>query len=150
MSAAPLRPSPANDRAARPLTGLVSDLVHETSNLFRKEIELAKLELEEKATLLLAGLRRTAVGGGLLLSGLLFLLTAAALALALVMPFWAATLIVGTVVTLGGWLLVRSAGRTLSLEKLQPERTLRTFAQDKAWAQSMMSGRSAEDASAPL
>lgn len=141
MPAAPLPTSAANDRAARPLTGLVSDLVHETSTLFRKEIELAKVEIEEKMALLLGGLQRTAIGGGLLFAGLLFLLGAAALALALVMPLWAATLIVGAVASAIGWLIARTGSRDLSLERLHPELTLRSLAQDKALAQSHLPGR---------
>lgn len=141
MLAAPLPKPPTNDRAARPLTGLVSDLVHETSTLVRKEIELAKVEIEEKTTLFLGGLQRTAIGGGLLFAGLLFLLAAAALALALVVPLWAATLIVGAVVSAIGWLIVRTGSRDLSLARLHPERTLRSLAQDKALAQSHLPGR---------
>jgi hypothetical protein len=150
MSAAPLRPSPAGDPTARPLTGLVSDLLHETSTLFRKEVELAKVEMEEKAALFLGGLQRTAVGGGLLFAGMLFVLAAAALGLALVMPLWAATLIVGASVALAGWVLIRTGSRELSLDTLQPDRTLRTLAADKAWARSIFSGRHGDDPAAPL
>lgn len=149
MPVAPLPTTPANDRAARPLTGLVSDLVQEASTLIRKEVELARVEIEEKASLFLGGLQRTAIGGGLLFAGLLFVLAAAALALALVLPLWAATLIVGTAVATIGWIIVRSGRRDLSLETLQPERTLRSLAKDKAWAQSHLSERNSS-ASTPF
>jgi hypothetical protein len=130
----PADPLPANDRAARPLTGLVSDLLHETTSLLRKEVELAKVEMEEKATAFLGGLGTSLCGGALLFAGVLFLLAAAALGLGLVMPLWGATLVVGAVVALVGWVVLQKGRRNLALDALQPERTLRTLSDDKEWA----------------
>jgi hypothetical protein len=147
MSAAPLATPPANDRA-RPLTGLVSDLVHETTALFRKEVELAKVELTEKAGLLAGGLQRAALGGALLFTGLLFILAAVALALALVLPPWAAALAVGVPVAGAGLIALLSGRRALARASSAPERTVRTLIEDKAWANSHF-GKSPGDAARP-
>ena len=85
-------------KAERSLTTLLSDVAGETVELVRQELALFKAELQEK--LGRAGIGAALVGAGALIaySGWLFLLLAAVFALALVLPAWAAALIVGVLV----------------------------------------------------
>ncbi len=75
------------------LTGAAREVADHASAIARLEVELARLELRDKAISLALG---TGLGGGALLFAffaLAFLLSAVAAALALVMPVWAALLV---------------------------------------------------------
>ena len=85
------------------LSQLVSQLTEQTSRLLRDELRLAQLERGAKGKK--AGIGAGLVGGAGLLSvyGLGCLVAAAVFALALVLPGWAAALIVaGSLFLLGG------------------------------------------------
>ena len=90
--------SSASSTADRPIGELIGDASEQMSRLVRDEIQLAVAELQEKG-------RRGGIGAGLFgaagvtaLFGVGLLLTTAVLALALVLPGWAAALIVAAVV----------------------------------------------------
>jgi hypothetical protein len=123
----------------KPLGELLSDLSRELSELVHDEVQLAKLELTEKAkkmgegSALLAG---AAVAGFL---GLGALATCAVAALALVVSLWLAALIVAAV-------LLGAAGVTAlaGLGQLQkgappvPEQALESSKEDVAWLQEQL------------
>src|SRR5690606_31820936 len=77
------------------ITHLFTTLMTDISLLFRKEMELARAEMSQKVSDLGSGAIYIAIGGLLAFAALLFLLAAAAFAIALTLPAWAATLIVG-------------------------------------------------------
>ena len=125
-------------RQDRPISGLFADLARETTNLARTEIELAKAELSEKAGQAAGGVAFIAVGGFIAYAGLLVLLAAAVLGLALYVQPWLAALIVGVaVLAIGGVLLMMGKNR-LSANNLQPKRTMETLRDDKRWARSQL------------
>lgn len=123
-------PAPKEDR---PLGSLVGDLMGDLTELVRKEIQLAKAELAEKASQVTSGAASLAIGGLVAFAGLLVLLDAAAYGLsALVedLPLWASCLIVGVVVLgLGVALLLRGRSH-LKAENLAPRRTVDSLRQD--------------------
>jgi hypothetical protein len=84
--------------------------------LIRSEIELAKAEVQAKLKVHARGVAFIAIGGAFALVALFALVFAAIAALALVMPYWAAALIVGGVLLLIAlllvWLGVRAVKRT--------------------------------------
>jgi len=117
----------------RSLGTLLSDITGETVELVRQELSLFKAELQEKAGR--AGIGAALLGAGALVaySGWLFLLLAAVYALALVVPPWAAALIVGGLVLgLGGVLGLIGKSR-MRADALAPERTMRSLREDQAW-----------------
>jgi VIT1/CCC1 family predicted Fe2+/Mn2+ transporter len=121
-------PVPAED----PTFGaLVHQLTEETSALVRSEVELAKAELtaKGKAAGIGAGLFGTAGLLGFL--GAAVLITTVILALDLVLPAWAAALIVA-VVLLGAAGAVALLGRNKVSEAVpaKPERTVENVRQD--------------------
>jgi glycerol uptake facilitator-like aquaporin len=118
----------------RSLVGLFSDLWRETSNLFRAEAELAKVELSEKVSQIQTALVSLAIGGAVLLAAILLLLDAAVNALAMVLPPesapWLAPLIVGIVVGIAGLVALAKGRRDLEARKLAPARTMHSLRRD--------------------
>jgi hypothetical protein len=120
-------------KAERSLATLLSDVAGETVELVRQELALFKAELQEKLSK--AGIGAALVGAGALIaySGWLFLLLAAVYALALVVPAWAAALIIGALVLgIGGALALIGKSR-MRADALTPERSMRSLREDQAW-----------------
>lgn len=84
---------------------LVSRLSSQVSDLVRAEVALARSELQAKGSRLGKGAGLTAGAGALGAGGLLTLIAAAVAALALVVPVWAAALIVGVALLVVGGLI---------------------------------------------
>lgn len=95
MDTTTTRPIPAPAAPERSTPDLVKDLSEQVSRLVRDELKLAQLEMSSKGKQ--AGLGIGMLGGGGLISlyGLACLVAAAVIAIALVLPAWAAALIIG-------------------------------------------------------
>jgi len=108
------------------LGGLATDI----QDLIRGEISLARAELNQKLErVILAAI--WLVGGALLaFAGLVVLLQGVAAALALVLPTWAASLIVGVAIVVIGALLARFGLTMLSLKTLMPDRMAASLRKD--------------------
>jgi hypothetical protein len=120
-------------KAERSLSTLLSDLASETVELLRQELALFKAELQEKLSKAGIGAAALAAAALIAFSGWLFLLLAAVFALDLVLPIWAAALIVGVlVVAIAGALALYGKSR-LRADALTPERTMRSLREDQAW-----------------
>ena len=106
------------------LRDIVGGLADDAGSLVRGEIALARSELEQKTNRLVAGL--ISLVGAMLLAyaGLVVVLIAAAQALALVIPAWAASLIVGGVILAIGVFMAMSARKALSPSEMVPQRTV--------------------------
>jgi hypothetical protein len=117
----------------RSLSTLLSDVAGETVELVRHELTLFKTELQAKLST--AGIGAALLGAGALIaySGWVFLLLAAVLALALVLPAWAAALIVGVLVVAIGGVLALVGKSRMRADALAPERTMQSLREDKAW-----------------
>ena len=127
--------APMKDRG---IAALFSDLAREAGRLVRQEIALARAELMERVARLGTGAVFVAVGGGILFAALLAFGAAAILALALVLPAWAAALVVGGAAFLIGLVLVLKGRRDMAARSLVPQRTLKTLREDAAWAKEQM------------
>jgi uncharacterized membrane protein YqjE len=116
---------------------LVKQLSEQTTNLVRKEIELAKAELSEKGKV--AGQGAGMFGGAAVL-GLLALGTLTAVILALLdkaMDFWVAALIVTVVyAAIAGVLAMAGRDRVKAGMPPAPEQTVETVKEDVQWAKS--------------
>ena len=88
----------SQEPADRSIGDLVKFVSQDLSHLVRSEIQLAQVEVTEKAKGLGAGIGAFGAAGVLALFGLGLLLTTAVLALSLVLPPWLAALIVTVVV----------------------------------------------------
>jgi uncharacterized membrane protein YqjE len=120
-------------KAERSLATLLSDVAGETVELVRQELALFKVELQEKLSKAGIGAAALAAAALIAFSAWLFLLLAAVFALDIVLPIWAAALIVGVLVlAIAGALALYGKSR-LRADALRPERTMRSLREDQAW-----------------
>ncbi|GAC1423083.1 MAG: phage holin family protein [Candidatus Velthaea sp.] len=114
---------------------LLRQLANETTTLVRKEIDLAKVEVGEKAKALgaVAGMFAVAAVLGL---GAFGAITAFLIALiGLVLPIWAAALIVAIVYGLVALVLAQGGKKKIeAAAPLAPEQTMQTVKEDVEWA----------------
>ncbi|MEX2630292.1 MAG: phage holin family protein [Tistlia sp.] len=108
------------------LRGLLDDL----GRLWRGELELARLELEDKLHQLLGGIWM--LGGGMVFAIVALVLAAQALveALTQTMEPWLANLVVAGGALLLCLIFLLAARRALAARNLKPTRTLRSLSKD--------------------
>lgn len=118
----------------RSLSDVFQDIIRNVQEIVRSEVRLAKAEIREEAarakspTLLLGAGVVTAI------FAMLFLLLMIVYALALVMPSWAAALIVGAVLAVVASVILTAAiGRFKQIHGI-PERTVETIKENVEWA----------------
>jgi uncharacterized integral membrane protein len=108
-------------------------------DLVRQEMALARAEISEKITSAERALVALVVGAVIILAGLLLLLQAVVNGLAMVLPEetapWLAPLIVGAVVAVIGYLMLKGARTKLQPDNLMPHRTVDSLRRDAAVAQ---------------
>jgi len=131
------RPS---DAAERPLKDLFSELSGELSFLVSREVELAKTEVQQKASLAAKGGGALAVGGVAALLGVLMLSLAAAWGLAEVIPTGFAFLIVAVVWVVVAAVMLAAGKKSLSkMKPAAPEQALSRVKQDVRVAMTSLS-----------
>ena len=118
------------DDKNRSIGDVVSDLTREVSTLFREEVALAKAEIQETVTRVIKDAAMIVVGGFVAYTGLLVLIAAAVLALALVVAPWLSALIVGVVIIAIGAILLLRGINDFQNVSMAPERTVRTLKED--------------------
>ncbi len=123
-----------------PIATLFNTLMHDVTLLFRKEFELARSELSWKASRLSNGAAMLGAAAAVGLAALLFLMAAATFAFALVVPAWAAALIVGGLAAIAAASLYLIGRKRLTGEGLYPERTVRTLRDDAEFTRRQMRG----------
>jgi hypothetical protein len=133
----PPRPTrPVNDDS-RPVDGrsvpeLLGDMVNQLTLLFRKEVQLARAEMSEKASEASGAIPGIAGGAGLAFGGLIILLMAAAAGISAwfdLAPGWG-LLIVGVLAALIGYALIRAGISRLKATNLTPHRTAEQLSRD--------------------
>jgi len=121
-------------REERSLGELFAELTRETSTLVRKEVELAKTELTDKATRAGKNVGFLAVGGAVAYAGVLALIAGVILLLGQAVSLWVSALMVGVLVTAGGYFLVQKGLTALKHMDMVPHRTIETLKEDTEWA----------------
>ena len=114
---------------------LFSELSAGTSALIRQEVQLAKVELTQKANKAGKDVALIAAGGVVAYGGFLVLFAALVLVLAVVMPLWLAAFLVGSVVAGIGALVALNGWESLQKTTMTPERTIKSLQEDKEWLQ---------------
>ncbi len=109
---------------------VIGSLFTDLQDLFQGEIRLARAELDQKLDrVIMAAI--WLIGGALVaFAGLVVILQGVAAALALILPTWAASLIVGVIIVVVGALFARSGLAMLSLKTLTPNRTMASLQKD--------------------
>jgi MFS family permease len=121
-------------RDDRSLGELFSELAQETSTLVRQEVNLAKVEMSDKASRAGKHIGVLAAGGAVAYAGLLAILAGVIVLLDNAIPLWASAFLVGVVVAIVGYLLVRRALDALKREDFAPRKTMDTLKEDQQWA----------------
>jgi hypothetical protein len=125
---------PAVQRAPERSTGgLLADALRDLGLLMRQEIALAKAEMLGKFGQLGFGAGLLGAAGVLAFAGLLYLMAAAMMALMLVLPGWAAALIVGGAVLVLALVLALIGRAKTRTKALMPERTIKTMKENASW-----------------
>jgi uncharacterized membrane protein YqjE len=121
----------------RGFSGLLKELVHDSTDLLRGEVLVARLELTDVAMNLARGTTAVALGAVLLLLGGLSLVAGLILVVGdQWLPrdrYWLAALVVMVITGgLAAWLARRGLAQ-LSPSQLTPDQTLETLKEDKEW-----------------
>ena len=118
----------------RPFGQIVASVVGGFGTLARKHVELAKIEAAEAVSVRGKGAGMMAGAAVVAMYAVGFLFAAGAAALALVLPVWAAILIVAVLMFLVAWVLVMLGRRTIKSAPAPGERTQETVKENMAWA----------------
>ncbi len=117
-----------------PTSELFRWLLTDVRLIFGRQAQLAKLELEDKGSRLRTAGVEIAAAVVVAVFGVGVLIAAAVLALTIVLPAWAAALIVGAVlVTVAAVLFLMGRARLRSLGSLAPTETIEAAREDVAW-----------------
>lgn len=122
----------------RSLGSLFTELTRETTTLFRQEIRLAKTEMTEKVRQAGSGLAETVAGGLILFVAVQALVATAIIALASVVDWWLAALIVAVAVAVVGALVLSRGLSNLRGENLKPRRTIDSLRGNAQWAKEQL------------
>src|SRR5215204_1825040 len=120
-----------NQRTDQPIGELLQQASQQTATLVRQEIRLAQLELQEKGKH--AGIGAGLFGGGGLMAlyGLAALVIAAIAALSLVLPVWAAALIVAVILfAVAGVLALTGKKQVDQAQPPMPEQAIESTQRD--------------------
>jgi hypothetical protein len=127
-------------RRDEPLGEVARDLTRDLSLLVRQEVQLAKAEMAEKGRIAAPGVGMI---GGATITALLAggaLTAAAILALAIFLPEWLAALVVGAVLAVVAYVLVKQGKeRVAEAGAPIPEQTIETVKEDVEWAKTRAS-----------
>lgn len=127
----PADPSSPVTHEDPPLGGLVHDLSVQIPELVRSELRLAQAELAQKGKRVGIGAGLFGAAGLLAFFGAATIITTAVLALALVLPAWAAALIVAVVLlAAAGLAAMRGKNQVDEATPVTPERAVAGIKQD--------------------
>jgi hypothetical protein len=118
--------------ASEPVRSLLRQLLRDLSTLCRQEISLAKADLSGSLCAARRSIVVLTVGGAVLFGGLMALLSAAILALGLIMPMWLAALVVGVTVVILGCVLLKVGQSGVGTVSLTPATSRESLRRDKA------------------
>ena len=118
----------------RPFGVVVASAVGGFRALARKHVELARLEMAEAASIRLQGVGMIAAAAVVAMYAVGFVAAAGAAGLAVVLPTWAAILIVGVLLVMVAGVLVLVARRALRTAPPAGERTREMLKEDARWA----------------
>jgi uncharacterized membrane protein YqjE len=121
------------DRSDRTLSAVLYDIVGNVQEIIRAEVRLAKTEVKAEAAKASAAGLMLGFGALMLAFSLLFVLVAIVYGLSLVMPVWAAALIVAVVTGLLAAIFVRIGLKRFRTVRAAPK-TVESVKENVEWA----------------
>jgi Putative Actinobacterial Holin-X, holin superfamily III len=125
--------SEQQEREERSIGELFAELSQKTTTLVRQEIELAKVEMSQKASRVGKNVGFLLIGGVVAYTGLLAVVGAGIILLGEVIAYWLSAAIIGVVIAAVGAFLVVKGASTLRQEEPTPRETIETLQEDKEW-----------------
>ncbi len=119
----------------RPVGELFQDLANDTRTLLSLELELARTEMAEKVSQVGKDAGFIAAGGFVIYAGFVMFLAFIGFGLANFIPLWLSFLIVGVVVMLVGYAVLRKGLNDLKSRSMAPQKTIESLKRDKEWLQ---------------
>jgi xanthine/uracil permease len=126
-------------RDDRSIGELFADLTRQMSTLLRQEVQLAKVEMTEKASKAGRDVGSLAVGGAVAYAGFLAILAGLVILLAEIVPWWLSAMIVGLAVIVIGYVLIQRGLSSLKQEDLAPRQTIESLREDAEFAKEKVS-----------
>lgn len=118
----------------RSLSDVLQDVIRNVQEIVRSEVRLAKTEIREEAAKTKSATLLLGAGAVTAIFAILFLLLMIVYVLALVMPSWAAALIVGAVLAVVASVMLPAGVRRFKQIHPAPERTVGTIKENVEWA----------------
>ena len=115
----------------RSMSDVLRDIFGNVQEMVRSELRLARAELKEEAGKTMSSAKLLGIGAGLGLFAGAFLLVTIALLLALVMPGWAATLIMAIALGVPGLVLLTKGRSQLTMPRA--DRTIENVKENVEW-----------------
>jgi uncharacterized membrane protein YqjE len=112
---------------------IVKDIVDNAQEIIRSEVRLAKAEIREESRKAMSAGISLGAGAVMALYGIGFLLAAIAGLLSLVMPWWAAALTVGALLSIGGAIGISGGIKKWKEFNPTPERTIADVKENVEW-----------------
>jgi hypothetical protein len=139
-----------SDSSEASIGSLFKDLTEESRTLLKQEMELAKAEIGEKASIFGRNFGYLAAGGAILFGGFLVLIATACIGLAVALSrvvdgeiaAWLGPLIVGVAVCIVGYVVVQKAIATLKSEGIVPRKTIDSLRENSEWFKDHMTALS--------
>jgi len=122
----------------RSLGELFSQLATETTTLVRQEVQLAKVELGQKASQVGKGVGLIGAAGAVAYAGVIAVVAGIILFLGEHMPYWVAALLVGAILIGVGYWLVQQQLNALKHVDPVPRATVNTLKQDKEFVKAQL------------
>jgi len=117
----------------RSLSDIFQDTIRNVQEIVRSEVRLAKTEIREEVVKAKASAILIGAGAVTGIFAALFLLFTAVYALALVIPNWAAALIVGVGLAVAAAVMITTGLKRFKLIHPTPERTVETIKENVEW-----------------
>jgi uncharacterized membrane protein len=115
---------------------MFQDILGNVQDIMRSEVRLAKAEIREEISKAAASIRWLAVGGALGIFAVVFVLWAIVYAVGLLLPMWAASLLVGVCLSAIAGAAVLAGVRRLKTVRAVPKRTVETIKENVEWVSS--------------
>ena len=122
--------SASRSEAGYTLGPILASIARDIQDLIRGELELAQAEFDQKLHRIIVAAVFLLGGALVAFAGLVVVLQGVAAALALALPVWAASLIVGVVIVGVGSLFALAGLRMISLKALTPSRAADSLQKD--------------------
>lgn len=122
--------------ADRPISAVLSDIVGNVQHIVRSEFRLAKTEVTEELGKSAGAAILVAAGGAMLLLSGVFVMLAAVYALSIVMPPWAAALIVGVAEGIMAAVCIAAGLRKFKTVRVPPK-TAESMKENVEWAKQL-------------